>query len=354
MEISKDFAGGNIEVLKLAGNTVTLERELRDSVADWFYWAFCVTGAAGQTVTFRFPCRNRIGRWGASVSHDLDTWEWTGQCEIGEDYESFTYTFGTDENKVYFAHDMLYLPARFEAFAAKNGWELETLCTSRKGRSVPYIRFGEGDRKILLTSRHHACESTGTYVLEGVLSALSEVPPDGYEIVCVPFVDYDGVIDGDQGKRRAPHDHNRDYPADAESIYPSCAAIRALADASRVELAFDLHSPWHIGGKHDKVFLVYGLEEYTGVLKQFGSVLEACITADSLCYRTADDQPANVEWNKSDAPTCSRYLLKKPECRLAVSLETTYFGERGNEVSQDKMLALGRCLAKAIRNFVAE
>ena len=46
--------------------------------------------------------------------------------------------------------------------------------------------------------------------------------------VCVPFVDYDGVVDGDQGKYRLPRDHECDYGRDVPPIYPETAAIRAL------------------------------------------------------------------------------------------------------------------------------
>ena len=38
----------------------------------------------------------------------------------------------------------------------------------------------------------------------------------------VPFTDYDGAQAGDQGKNRAPHDHNRDY---VEFLYPETKAI---------------------------------------------------------------------------------------------------------------------------------
>jgi len=55
MKIDKNFVGGNIEVLDVQGDTVTLANELRDTRLDrdWFYWAFRVRGAQGKTVTFQ-------------------------------------------------------------------------------------------------------------------------------------------------------------------------------------------------------------------------------------------------------------------------------------------------------------
>ena len=108
MEIKSDFVGGNIRIEKQDGNTYYLNNELRDTQEDWFYWAFCAEGFGGKTVTFKFP-ENRIGYYGPAVSHDLKKWEWLGK---GEEANAFAYTFGKDENKVYFAHSMLYHPDR--------------------------------------------------------------------------------------------------------------------------------------------------------------------------------------------------------------------------------------------------
>ena len=63
MKIDRDFVSGNIEVLDIREDTVTLANELRDTRADrdWFYWAFRVKGAQGKTVTFQFPHIKRVG-----------------------------------------------------------------------------------------------------------------------------------------------------------------------------------------------------------------------------------------------------------------------------------------------------
>lgn len=48
------FLGGNIKVKDFANDNISLENELRDTEGDWFYWAFCVTGAKGKTFMFDF------------------------------------------------------------------------------------------------------------------------------------------------------------------------------------------------------------------------------------------------------------------------------------------------------------
>ena len=72
-------------------------------------------------------------------------------------------------------------------------------------------------RYLVLTARHHACESMASHVLEGILSGVLADDDcgrrwrEGWQVVAAPFMDKDGVEDGDQGKNRRPHDHNRDY-----------------------------------------------------------------------------------------------------------------------------------------------
>ena len=362
MKIDKEIVGGNIEVLEIDGDRVSLANELRDTRLDrdWFYWAFRVTGAAGRTVTFEFPHKNRVGYWGAAVSRDQIHWSWTGNRKIsaledGTPLESFTYTFGAEENEVYFAHNMVYVPARFEQFCAKNGLSIEELCLSNKGRSVPFARFGKGEKKILLTSRHHACESTGTHVMEAVLQSFIDEPLEGYEIVCIPFVDYDGVVDGDQGKHRLPHDHARDYPHDgSESLYATCGAIRRLVDATAFRFAFDFHSPKHLGGIHDKVHIVYNTDEDQPRIQRFSKILQSKITKESIAYDPVNDWPANTEWNQSTNPAIAKYMARKPETYISFAMETPYFGEADGSVvvTTDSMRELGRCFAETLREYM--
>ena len=59
----------------------------------------------------------------------------------------------------------------------------------------------------------------------------------------VPFMDCDGVEDGDPGKNRQPHDHNRDYIAE---LYPEVKAFKKLIHsetASKRLVFFDMHAP---------------------------------------------------------------------------------------------------------------
>lgn len=344
IKIHNEFIGGNILVKEEIESYFVLENELRDSTG-WFYWAFCAEGAQGRDVTFKIE-GGRIGYWGPAVSHDLKTWRWLNSC----DGNSFTYKFSSDETKVYFAHSLLYHPDRFYSFCEKSGIRAVELCKSKKDRSVPCLKIGEGEKHIVLTARHHACESTGSYVLEGVLSELIKYPIQNTSIFCVPFVDFDGVVDGDQGKNRIPHDHNRDYTG--SSIYPEVAEIIKYVDHCGCYLGFDFHSPWHKGGENDNIFIVRTRKDKQEKFDRFSDALEKELSSTSIFYSKSNDHPPITGWNQEPNQNFGYTMNSREECELAFSLETPYFGTENNKISTDMLICLGRSFARAIKNYI--
>ena len=353
MKIHCDFPGGNIVFDRIEDDIVYVERDIRDTEDDWFYWAFCVEGAAelaGKTLTFLFPSDARVGRFGAAVSHDLENWRWS---ESGEG-DRFTYTFSPGEERVYFAHHMLYDTKRFSRLCKKYGLTEEVFSNSVKGRPIPAVRFGSGDQWILLTARHHACESTGSYVLEGVLESLIPDLPADCSVLAVPFVDYDGVLDGDQGKNRRPYDHNRDY-TDA----PIYEVIRDLMDFGRshdLKYTFDFHSPWHMGEQNDYVFFSRSTEAMEPYTDRFGEIMKAETSENELKYTGVWDVGPNEQWNDENSPNSKNYFSKQPSVRLSVTMETPYFGvtEGTGKISQEAMPELGRAFGRSILKYIRE
>lgn len=345
MKISSDFIGGNIIVEKQDGDTVYLLPDLRDSTENWFYWAFCVSGAKGETVTFDFCDKNVIGYYGPAVSSDFKNWEWLGKTD---ERSRFAYTFAGNE-PIYFAHNMPYLPEKFFRFCDENNLKPETLCISEKGREVPCLKFGSGEKNIILTSRHHACESTGTYVLQGVLTELINEMPRDISVLCVPFVDYDGVVDGDQGKARAPHDHNRDYLP--EPIYATTRAIKDFADKNGVFMAFDFHSPWHMYGRNDAVFIVHNDFNDREEVQAFSELFKKYSDADTLGYDGKDDIESGQEWNSmGDKPNFAAQMAKRG--KMAFTLETAYFGREDYIFCEEKAIHTGVAFAKALKEYL--
>lgn len=348
MNIHCNFIGGNIKVARQTETDVYLENELRDTTEDWFYWAFCVENAQKKTITFHFQ-DNRLGYFGPAISYDLNKWYWLNDKGSNE----FTYTFGEDESKVYFAHSMLYHPERFLDFAKSKGLVVSEFCKSNKGRSVPCALKGDGVKSIILTARHHACESTGNYVLEGVLRELIKNPIANTKILCVPFMDYDGVIDGDQGKSRIPWDHNRDYDKNKESIYSETKKMKEYVVENGCNYGFDFHSPWHLGKENDMTFIVQNSFEKLDRLNAFGELFEKEITSNSFRYRHANDYPFKTGWNKGSTQFAN-YVKTREENEIAFTLETAYFGSQDNVITQETMIELGKCFARALKKYIED
>lgn len=360
MHIHADFTGGNIRILKIDGSDVYLQNEIRDTFDDWFYWAFCVENAQGTTLTFHFD-KKWLGYYGSAVSHDLYNWKWQTEEPAPDASNIFSYTFGEDESCVYFAHNILYHPTHFDDFCKEMDLKQLILCKSERGRDVPYLRVGKGSKSILLTARHHACESTGSYVLEGVLRELICNPIPDSEVVVVPFVDYDGVIDGDQGKNRAPYDHNRDYVPDKDAIYASVREIRKIVAEKPLLYAFDFHSPWHLGSQNDWVFVP---QKHFDILKnttRFQRFFELAITPESLPYSPDGTYMPGEGWNTLGSACFGTYMHATANAELAFTLETPYFmalnvpytNGYGASVAftSDRGRELGRCFACALHEY---
>lgn len=242
IHIDSDFPGGNILVNKIENDTVTLGPDLRGNVLTWFYWYYRVRGASDLTLNFVLG-KDNVGARGPAVSLDKgQTWKWLGAEAVTEGTFAFTFPSGADE--VRFTVGMPYLRKDLDQCLARHKnnpfLQVETLTKTRKGREVPLVRVRDGSKKaryaVAITSRHHCCEMMASYVVEGLLEGALANDPAGLflranaNFLFVPMMDTDGVEDGDQGKGRAPFDHNRDY-AVVPPRYPEVAALKDLLPA---------------------------------------------------------------------------------------------------------------------------
>ena len=341
MKIDADFTGGNIKVISFENDVALIERDLRETEGDWFYWAFHVSGAAGKTITFDFQGKRHVAYYGPAVSHDLLTWRWLGEQT---DNSEFTYTFQKNEDSVFFAHHMLYHPQRFLDFTKEKQITVGELCVTPKKRSVPYIKIGNGNVHIILTARHHACESPGNYVLEGFLDEYLRNPIPDTQIFCVPFVDYDGVVDGDQGKRRSPHDHNRDYHKSYKPIHCTVAEIRNYIDSNKIDYGFDFHAPGSFSGIND-IFHIF-TQNKDELCSAFIKTLQKKMTEHAECYKKLEIVHYNAGYL---LPTFANYINSVSSNTFAAIFEIPYFGENDNIFSEQNAKLLGRCMCLTLK-----
>lgn len=379
-----DFPGGNAQV-EVSGDTVSIKPDLRDTPTAWFYWYVAVKGAEGKKLTFEVDPKF-IGARGPGVSVDGGkTWKWMGLDTVKieetegqggkvEKEGTFSYTFGPQDKDVRFSVGMPYVPedlTRFLSAYKDNPFvQQKVLTKSRKDRDVPLLIFSNPDRKapyaVAITARNHACEMMGSYVLEGIMEGIladdaqGKWLRDNVDFFIVPFADYDGVEDGDQGKNRGPHDHNRDYGE--ETIYPEVAAIKQqlpVWSAGRPLVFFDLHDPALKGEYFETLFFLENLKESLNApLERFMTLLDK----DSQGLIRANPNMImkhGTGYNRKtseDGPPlhASGWAGQLPNAILASTMELAYATAGGFEVNAESARELGRDMAWALAAFLQE
>jgi hypothetical protein len=372
LTVDAAFPGGNAVVEKIEGDVVSLHQDLRDTEGHWFYWSFRVRGAAGRTLTFRFTNGDVFTVLGPAVSADGgETWSWLGKDSVRAN--SFRYSFPANAKETRFCLSIPYLEKDLQRFlgghARSPHLRVDTLCETNKGRKVERVHAGRLDgaarHRILQTARHHACDMIASWSLQGILEAALADDADGrwfrenVEILVIPFVDKDGVEDGDQGKNRKPRDHNRDY--DGESLYPTTRALREFVprwSEGRLRIGLDMHCPALRGAYHETIYFVGSKEpENWARTARFSEILESVQTGP-LTYKAKNNLPYGKSWNTdasfTKGQTCGGWARTLPGIHFAGTIEIPYANADGQAVTADGARALGRDLARAARRTLAD
>ena len=371
--IDTHFPGGNAIIESIDGDTVRLRPDARDSEGGWFYWAIRVRGAGGKSLTFIFSEQNPVGVYGPAVSLDEGvTWQWLGNPDGSTD--SFRCAFPQKAVSVRLSLGINYTDMHWQRFCGRISRHTtfvreDILCLSRKGRTVPRLHVGNLDGKpkyrILLTARHHACETMANYAIEGVvLAALTDDELGAWfrknvELVVLPFMDRDGSEDGDQGKGRRPHDHNHDYSDDG--IYPETKALRDFAirwSDQRLVFMADLHCPWIRGNSHEEIFQVAKTDTTIWAEQRFfGDILAKSIRGP-LQFNNVDHPNFGDEWRAASGQNAggspADWFAKLAGMSLATTLEIPYSNCSGVRVTADSVRVFGHDLASAMRQYLEE
>jgi len=370
LSIDCDFPGGNIIVDRMEGDNVYLHQDLRDTGIDWFYWYFRLRGAAGRTLRFHFTQSEAIGARGPAVSLDGGAhWAWLGTAAV--EGQTFGYSIPPGTHDVRLSFTIPYLASDLAAFVQRHAQnphlKKDVLCRTPRGRSAELLYLGQltgmPDHRVLLTARHHACESMATFSLEGLMDEVLTGVGKGHwlrehvEFLVIPFVDKDGVEDGDQGKCRMPHDHWEDYGE--PSLYPTVQAIKQLVPKwaeGRLRFALDLHCPWIHGGSHEMIHFVGDPDlAHWQRVERFCEILEDTYI-DSLPYHVSNNLPFGVSWNTDGgAPrTFSRWVATIPGVIASTLIEIPYANVEGMTVTSETARAFGRDLAHALHDYLQE
>lgn len=385
INIDSDFPGGNITLVTIEDGEVVVKPDLRDTDGHWFWWYFRATGVSGEEVRFVFASPGTIGTNGIAVSLDGGcSWSWHGGVSRGSGWipDSFTYRFpaGIDERVgVRFAFAIPYTGSRLkgflERFAGNPFLSQHVLCSSKEGRPVPYLLVGnqgpDPDFKISLAARHHACESPANFVIEGIIEAIAGSSKhhdpgeralarrfrEHVQVLVVPFMDVDGVENGDQGKNRKPWDHNRDYGR--KTIYPAVQAVKELIPRwakERLDISLDIHAP----GRTDDFFHMVGQESpgQWEQLTRFSDML-ARITREkgrALVMDTSKNVPWGTGWNKRGTTGIQRshasWIGTLGIARLHTTIEIPYGTVLGAPVTPERLRVFGRDMVEGFHEFL--
>lgn len=362
IQVDRDFPGGNILVDGIEGQTIHVRQDWSTSREWWFYWALRVTGAAGQTLRFDFGKEAPFTATGPCLSLDGTNWVSLGRaCVSGHE---FSITLPPTAEVAYLAMCVPYVLSNLETFLRdRPGIKREVLCRDRSGAAVPLITLPAREPKyqVLLTARHHACESLASFALEGIYDyALQSREPTAeflrqqVTIRAVPLVDFDGVQAGDQGKFRQPHDHDEDYTA--QPLYPTIAALQQLMlgreRGGKVDAFLDLHCPYIWFGRNEEIFIV-GMPQPAQIeVDKFRAILAETQTGE-LPYDPAQDCPWGVEWNKDYTGDAGGFAWKAAQIPLAAAFELPYGLAGGKVVTAEGMRQLGHDIGRSLGKYLA-
>jgi len=366
LKIFSDFPGGNIivdsieESELLGSTTVRLHQDIRDSASWWFWWSFGVEDARGLELVFVFTDGDVVSTYGPAVSHDGVNYRiGDGTTFISE--QSFCYRMGEDEDRVFFAFSLPYQVSHFESFydlRLLNSPDVNRsrLALSEGGRDIPLIKIGHGAENVIFTCRHHCCESPASYVLEGAVEEILSTPSltERCTFHIIPFADIDGVENGDQGKDRKPHDHNRDYTD--EPIYSFTRAFLDYVFGMEVRAFIDLHSPWKWGRIDDMTHIHLGPPPRGKKELQHIFCRKLSEITQSLPHHDAIRYDSEVFYsvyggglsNRIGTPSSKNYFGLKKNSEMTIAIETPYFGNNIDPYSTENLREFGANITKAL------
>ena len=390
--VTDEFSGGNIVLVSKKGNIVSLDNKVdpEEGSNPYFYWYFEATSDADRIVTFTFNQNKNyttdlIGNNKVLCSTDNGkTWNYIPAVST----KTFKYTFKEGET-VRFSNVLPYVLDDYYDFVEANknnprvrfttlrekalelGLSTDTVTfKSKEGREIPLAIIGNPNAKncIVYTSRHHSCETIGSYTLEGMMTyMLNKVDDDFLKTYCiyvVPMVDIDGVENGEQGKGRGGLDHNRDYGL---GNHPEVTAITTffteVFKTQSIKVFLDSHAPGSVTtglGNHLSYGSTdddnpYGTQDIEIILQplvlQYSDILDGIENADSSADKLTYN-PSNA-WRAYGQDGMARVWFAK--CAenyniLATTLETSFTATPADHTPENT-IRWGEQLSQAVVEY---
>ncbi|MFO7946667.1 MAG: M14 family zinc carboxypeptidase [Armatimonadota bacterium] len=202
---------------------------------------------------------------------------------------------------------------------------------------------------LMFIARQHSAETTGSWVLDGLLRELAEIAPD-LSVWVVPLSNIDGVEQGDYGKDNFPYDLNRAWgrtPMRHETVVIQ-KDIQWFARQCRPALAVDFHAP---GGTEDKGAYAFlpGPDDFPDVHEKTLWWAEAF--ADSLGDYAAEEFARVATYaSRWETPNFTGYCADSMEIPT-FTLETPYSTIGDRVLSRRDYRTIGRRMARTITDY---
>ena len=256
MQISKDFDGGNIEIIDAsdAGNIrLNIEPDNKSDFYQWFYYR--VDGAKDEPLSMRLENAGGAaftGGWDdyrACASYDNETWF---RVKTFYDDGVLTIDHTPSHDRVYYAYFAPYPMERHHdliaAYGDMDGVEHSVLGKTLDGQDLDLLHVSGGEKVIWVDARQHPGETMAEWWMEGFLERLTD-PEDETaaalrekaSFYIIPNMNPDGGVRGNLRTNAAGANLNREWGVATAQRSPEVALVMAKMKETGVDLSLDVH-----------------------------------------------------------------------------------------------------------------
>lgn len=285
------FESGNLsKAYKLAEDSYHLILELdrnKDRACMWFYfgiknmrksktYSFYISGFAKENILFCsgakifYYSEKRANEHNISWTHGGTNYGYQITTRLKSNSKrstlQFQFEFPDDDDEVYFCcalpytySDLLRNIENWKKMAKPGVVTSGILCQTLCGRDVPYLEITSpnssiplaGKSCIFLTGRIHPGESSGSYVLHGLIDFLLSDHPfanfilDRCIVRIVPMIGIDGVVEGSFRISLMGQDLNRVWDAPNDVMQPVVYQTKSLIKKTAAERPLIVYIDFH-------------------------------------------------------------------------------------------------------------
>ena len=371
--IESDFESGNIEDVERIGSSHFSCRARKDTspYALWFY--FKIENAAGKEITIDLVnTKETLGgpfSWNEVrpvFSYDQKNWSRINNVKNIPEKGIFSFKYRFKKDPVWIAYCYPYtytdLLKCLEKLKENPYVKIDDVGKSEEGRTIYALTITdyEAEKKkigVCLTARHHAGETPGSHVLNGILEFLlsddeiAQKMRSSFIFLVFPMVDIDGVYNGRYGKDSKPVDFYSDWDVNSKPLRPEIRVIQKVIDnfatQNNYSIFIDLHAPC----SHNFNYFYIGPSEKLPI-RYYMNQLRFLKIFERNCpelYCSTDYQ--DPEALSGFIKTSSWYQYYKYGV-LSMTAEISYHKNRfGEYMSIASMRLFGKGLAKAIYDY---